>query len=86
MKARSLSGEKVLEGYAAITSIVMPAVIAPTVTRDPTDDVVLATALAAGADAIVSGDAHLLDLKTFQRIPIVTAAEAVTRIAQSSRS
>ena len=37
------------------------------------------------AHLIVSGDAHLLNLKTFQRIPIITAAEAVTRIAQSSR-
>ena len=37
------------------------------------------------ADLIVSGDTHLLNLKTFHRIPIVTAAEAVSRIAQASR-
>ena len=85
LKARSLSGERVLEGYAAITSIVMPAVISPTVRRDPADDLVLATGLAAGADAIVSGDARLLNLKAFHRIPIITAAEAVNRVAQSSR-
>ena len=41
---------------------------------------VLATALAAQADLIVSGDAHLLDLKTFQGIHIVTAASAVRYI------
>ena len=85
LRARSLSGEGVVEGYAAIASIVMPAVITPTVSRDPTDDFVLATALAAGADAIISGDAHLLNLNAFQSIPIITAAEAVNRIAQSSR-
>jgi hypothetical protein len=34
---------------------------------------------------IVSGDAHLLNLKAFHRIPIITAAEAVNRIAESSR-
>lgn len=40
--------------------------------------------LAAQADLIVSGDAHLLDLKSFQDIEIVTAAIAVERIAAAS--
>lgn len=43
---------------------------------------VLACALAAQADLIVSGDAGLLDLKTVQRIPIVTVSEALTRLSQ----
>lgn len=81
LQARSLGAEEILEDYAAIASIVMPAVIAPTVRRDPSDDLVLATALAAGADAIVSGDSHLLDLKTFHGIAIVVAAKAVRRVA-----
>lgn len=71
----------VFDGYAALVSIVTPATIAPTITRDPADDQVLAAALAAQADLIVSGDAHLLDLKSFQGIEIVTAAVAVERIA-----
>ncbi len=57
-----------------------PAVITPTITRDAADDRVLAAALAARADFIVSGDAHLLDLKSFQGIEIVTAAVAVERL------
>lgn len=61
--------------------LVAPATIAPTITRDPADDQVLAAALAARADLIVSGDAHLLDLKSFQGIEIVTAAVAVERVA-----
>jgi predicted nucleic acid-binding protein len=60
--------------------IVVPAVIAPTITRDPADDQVFAAALTAQVDLIVSGDAHLLDLKSFQDIEIVTAATAVERI------
>jgi predicted nucleic acid-binding protein len=39
------------------------------------------TALAAQAEFIVSGDAQLLDLKHFQAIPIVTAREALKRLA-----
>ncbi|MGH6884966.1 MAG: PIN domain-containing protein [Geminicoccales bacterium] len=45
------------------------------ISHDPPDDVVLATALAAQADLLVSGDAHLLDLKSYQGIPIVSPAE-----------
>lgn len=45
------------------------------------DDHVLACALAADADLIVSGDKrHLLPLGNYLDIPIVTAAEAVIRI------
>jgi putative PIN family toxin of toxin-antitoxin system len=78
---RGITVADVFDGYAAMVNIVTPATIAPTITRDPADDQVLAAALAAKADLIVSGDAHLLDLKGFQGIDIVTAAVAVERIA-----
>lgn len=77
---RALTVSDVFEGYAALLVIVTPAVIAPTITRDPADDQVLAAALAAQADLIVSGDAHLLDLKRFHGIEIVTAAKAAERL------
>ncbi|MHB8680442.1 MAG: PIN domain-containing protein, partial [Rudaea sp.] len=51
------------------------------VARDPDDDHVIACALAARADAIVSGDNHLLDLREHQGIVILTAADALNRIA-----
>lgn len=78
---RGITVADVFDGYAAMVNIVTPGTIAPTITRDPADDQVLAAALAAQADLIVSGDAHLLDLKRFQGIEIVTAAVAVERAA-----
>ena len=39
---------------------------------DPSDDIFLACALSAQASFIVSGDKHLLNLKKFQDIPILT--------------
>ena len=42
---------------------------------DPADDLVLACALEGHADVIVSGDHHLLDLKSYQGIDIVSPAE-----------
>jgi len=47
---------------------------------------VLAAALAAQADLIVSGDAHLLDLKSFQGIEIVTARDAVARLGVTGKT
>ena len=57
-----------------------PASIAATVIKDPSDDAVLACALAAEADIIVSRDPHLLNLKTYHGMPIVEAAEAMRLI------
>jgi putative PIN family toxin of toxin-antitoxin system len=42
---------------------------------DPKDDKFLEAALAGQVDVIVSGDKHLLDLKKFRSIPIITARE-----------
>ena len=48
------------------------------VPRDPGDDPVLATLLAAGADCLVSGDSDLLALR--DRFPIQAPAEFVRRL------
>jgi len=48
---------------------------------NPGQLIALSCALSAGVDLIVSGDAHLLDLKRFQGIEIVSPAQAVIRIA-----
>ena len=68
------------EGYAALVAIVVPADIGPVILADPDDDIVLATAVTGGADAIVSGDAHLLGIGEFRGMPIVTPAAAVSRL------
>lgn len=70
----------VLMDYAAAVEIVSPSHI-PKVARDPDDDHVLACALTAQADLIVSGDFDLLDLKEHQGVRIVTAAQALRIIA-----
>lgn len=81
---RGITVADVFDGYAALVTLVAPAAIAPTVTRDPADDQVLAAAPAARADLIVWGDAHLLDLESFQGMEIVTAVVAVERIAAAA--
>jgi uncharacterized protein len=45
------------------------------IAQDPDDDIVLNTALEGNASLIVSGDRHLLDLKRFKGIRILTVRE-----------
>ena len=56
----------------AIHSVVRPSPLVQSVCRDPDDDAILACALEAGADYLVTGDVDLLELKTFKGIRIVT--------------
>ena len=56
----------------AMHSIVLPSQSEQGVCRDPDDDAILACAMGAGADYLVTGDVDLLELKVFRRIQIVT--------------
>jgi putative PIN family toxin of toxin-antitoxin system len=80
--ASGLSIAELVARFALLSQRIEPAVISPA-SADPDDDHVLACALAAQADLIVSGDSGLLNLKSYQGIPIVAAAEALERIAPS---
>src|SRR6266542_841401 len=47
------------------------------VEADPEDDKFLEAAIAGQVDFIVSGDSHLLDLKEFRSIPIISGREFI---------
>lgn len=70
-----------LARYTQLATLIAPAELSVSELRDPDDAAVLACALAARADLIVSGDADLLSMGSHQGIPIITAAQAVQRIA-----
>ena len=56
IRAARVSAPEVVADYAQLARIVVPAEIRPAVPGDPDDDEVLACALAAGAELIVSRD------------------------------
>jgi uncharacterized protein len=68
--------------YRALVTLVEPLPVAPT-SRDPDDDAVLACALAATADLIVTRDNDLLTLGTFRHIRIMSSADALAALTQS---
>ena len=67
--------------YTALASLVMPASVARVVANDADDDHVIAAAVSARAELIVTGDRrHLLPIGTDQGIAIVTAREVVDKL------
>ncbi len=61
-----------LEEYRTRALLVSPVPLHKPVCRDPDDDLVLATAVAAQAEYIITGDGDLLGLKAHAGIPVVT--------------
>lgn len=78
----STSLERTTAEVRQLAEIIDPPPLEHPVCRDSTDDHVLALALSANADMVVSGDDDLLVLGSFANIPIVTPAEADQRLVR----
>lgn len=80
LRQSRFSAAYLISRYTKLAQSIAVAPIEPVIAADPDDDAVLACALAARADLVVSGDRHLLDLKQYRDIPIVSVTEALRRI------
>lgn len=70
-----------IANYRALVDIIEPTPIQPVILADPTDDAVLACAVAGKADYIVSGDnKHLLALGEYEAIPIIKIDEFLEKL------
>lgn len=69
-----------LTDYIDAVELVTPVVIPRVVADDADDDHVVAAAVIAEADLIVSGDRHLLSLGSHQGIRVLTPADALRLI------
>ncbi len=78
LERRKSSAEQAVALYAGLAQILDPPPMPAPVSRDPDDDAVLALAVAAQADLIVSGDGDLLVLNSYEGVPIVTPVQALT--------
>lgn len=65
---------EILKWLHAPEQVVIPRRTVHIITVDPADNRVLEAAVEAKADVIISGDEHLLGLKIFEGIPILTPA------------
>lgn len=77
-----LAAHSLVDDLRRLAVVVSPVSVPRVVPTDPDDDHVLAAALTGVADLVASGDKRdLLPLRSYVGIPIVTAQEAMQRIA-----
>tara|TARA_Y100000310_G_scaffold336853_1_gene422466 strand:- start:517 stop:939 length:423 start_codon:yes stop_codon:yes gene_type:complete len=69
--------EFILNNFEQISTIIKPEIKINKIEEDPDDNKFLECAVTCKADYIISGDAHLLNLKEFKNIQILTPAEFV---------
>ena len=75
------SPSALVQQYAALVTLAEPVSVPRVVTDDPDDDAVVAAALAANVDCIVSGDKHLLRLNGKIAVPVLKAAGVIATSA-----
>ena len=83
--ASGLTIDQLVDGYAQLAAFVHPSPIAR-IAPDPDDDVVIATALAAKVELVVTGDKPLLSVIGHQGVKIVGVAQAVDIINAKSKA
>ncbi len=80
------SREKALAEVRQLAEVIEPPPLPQPVCRDPDDDEVLALAIAAQADLIVSGNNDLLVPQQFNGIPILTPAQAAALLGATGKT
>lgn len=73
----STSRERSLAEVRRLVEVIEPPPLLRPMCRDPDDDKVLALAIAARVEVIVSGDKDLLSLGSFEGVPILAPAQAL---------
>ena len=79
IQSLNLSKEQLMIGTREITYIYPTEELIVPELRDPDDTIVLATAIAANAEVIITGDRDLLILQEYQNIQIMTATDFLER-------
>jgi putative PIN family toxin of toxin-antitoxin system len=72
---------QILSELAAIAELVVPSEEVSQINSDPADNRVLECAVEAGAEYVMSGDKHLLELGQYSRIKILTPSQFLLVIA-----
>jgi putative PIN family toxin of toxin-antitoxin system len=85
--AKTITPDDLVGKLAKEVTIVSPILLPlPPELRDSNDLHVLACAVTAHADAIISGDEDLLTLQSFKGIPIINASQALRLLGLDSAS
>jgi len=67
--------QQIVERVVSLTQVFLSTKRVTIIKIDPTDNMFLSCALASGASFIISGDKHLLNLKQYQGIKVISPAQ-----------
>ncbi len=70
----------IIEAIISFSEVINPGIKLDVIESDPDDNKILECAVACGASYIVSGDRHLLELKKYGKIKIITPKTALDLI------
>ena len=79
LRMPAAEAQEVAADFEARTDATSPSPLASPASRDPDDDWILATAVAANAEFLITGDKDLLILGSHASIPIVTPRQFIER-------
>ena len=79
IRDKNLAMKHSVNKIISISTIIEPKTRLNVIKDDPDDNKILECAIAGKVDCIVSNDRHLLKLKTFQNIPILTPDDFVEK-------
>ena len=84
LEQKGRSAQEIISRFRAAAQVVEgPSIPVPSTLRDPDDIHVLACAMGACADAIVTGDNDLLAMETFEGISILSVRQALDKLGIS---
>jgi len=84
IKDKGLEMKRTVEKIEAISTIINPKIEIKAVIDDPSDDKFIECAVEARADYLISKDKHLLKMKSFRDIDIITPKEFLRKLAANN--
>ncbi len=81
LKGKEYTVEKAVAKIALIATLIEPSIKINVVKEDPDDNRILECAVSAEATVIVSGDSHLLNLRNYAGIDIVSTIDFMKQIS-----
>ncbi|MFA4819893.1 MAG: putative toxin-antitoxin system toxin component, PIN family [Candidatus Aenigmatarchaeota archaeon] len=83
----NLIADEIIEKIVSLSHIVIGRKLEENVVKaDPKDDKFIECAMNSSADYIVTGDKHLLELKEYENVKIITAKEFVDIVEKSDKN
>ena len=85
LEGKEYTVDKAVSKIALIATLIKPTHKINVIKEDSEDNRVLECAVSAKVDVIISGDSHLLDLKDYSGIDIITASEFIKQTVSTKK-